>query len=142
MYLTINKIDDANRVIKYDTFKNADDADARIEALKALGITDAFVVDASTLSENFSIGQIGHLAVDISSQTVTWQQADFDSAVDVRAMAALREKRNRLLSETDHHALSDQTLTDEMRIYRAALRDMPSTAASDPGNPTWPEKPS
>jgi hypothetical protein len=58
-----------------------------------------------------------------------------------RDMSALRLERNRLLVETDHHALSDQTLTDEMRSYRAALRDMPSTAAADPANPTWPTKP-
>ena len=52
----------------------------------------------------------------------------------------LRTKRNRLLSETDYLALSDATLTDEMRAYRQALRDLPSNTA-DPANPVWPTKP-
>ena len=30
------------------------------------------------------------------------------------AMEDLRSKRNRLLAETDHYALSDQTLSDDM----------------------------
>ena len=52
----------------------------------------------------------------------------------------LRVERNRLLSETDYLALSDSTLTDEMRTYRQALRDLPANTA-DPANPVWPVKP-
>ena len=52
----------------------------------------------------------------------------------------LRAERNRLLAETDYLALSDVTLTDEMRAYRQALRDLPSNT-SDPANPVWPTKP-
>jgi hypothetical protein len=40
------------------------------------------------------------------------------------AMADLRAKRNKLLQDTDHYALSDQTLSDDMRTYRQALRDI------------------
>ena len=40
------------------------------------------------------------------------------------AMKDLRTKRNRLLAETDHYALSDQTLSDDMRTYRQSLRDI------------------
>jgi len=40
------------------------------------------------------------------------------------AMEDLRAKRNKLLQETDHYALSDQTLSDDMRTYRQALRDI------------------
>ena len=52
----------------------------------------------------------------------------------------LRVERNQLLAETDYLALSDVTLTDEMRAYRQALRDLPSNTA-DPANPVWPTKP-
>ena len=52
----------------------------------------------------------------------------------------LRVERNRLLAETDYLALSDSTLTDEMRTYRQALRDLPANTA-DPANPVWPVKP-
>ena len=52
----------------------------------------------------------------------------------------LRERRNLLLAQTDYLALSDVTLTEDMRAYRQALRDLPANTA-DPANPTWPTKP-
>ena len=52
----------------------------------------------------------------------------------------LRQTRNRLLTETDYLALSDQTLTAEMAAYRQALRDLPANT-TDPANPVWPVKP-
>ena len=55
-------------------------------------------------------------------------------------MAEIRVKRNRLLAETDYLALADSTLTDEMRTYRQALRDLPANT-TDPANPVWPTKP-
>lgn len=52
----------------------------------------------------------------------------------------LRERRNLLLAQTDYFALSDVTLTEDMRTYRQALRDLPANT-TDPANPTWPTKP-
>jgi hypothetical protein len=40
------------------------------------------------------------------------------------AMSNLRAKRNKLLSDTDYLALSDNTMTPEMTAYRQALRDI------------------
>ena len=51
------------------------------------------------------------------------EKAFIDGALD-RALTELREKRNNLLKETDHYALSDQTLSDDMRTYRQDLRDI------------------
>ena len=56
------------------------------------------------------------------------------------AWKALRRERNKLLAETDYLANTDVTMTDEMRDYRQALRDLPANT-SDPSNPTWPTKP-
>ena len=55
-------------------------------------------------------------------------------------MDELRRQRNQLLAETDYLALADSTLTDEMRDYRQALRDLPANTV-DPANPVWPVKP-
>jgi hypothetical protein len=66
------------------------------------------------------------LAVTHSQQRLNW--------VDLRA------ERDRLLAETDYLALADVTLTDEMRTYRQALRDLPANTV-DPVNPAWPTKP-
>jgi propanediol dehydratase large subunit len=40
------------------------------------------------------------------------------------AMQDLRAKRNRLLQDTDFHALSDNTMSVEMTTYRQELRDI------------------
>ena len=40
------------------------------------------------------------------------------------AMETLRAKRNKLLSDTDYLALSDNTMTEEVKTYRQALRDI------------------
>jgi hypothetical protein len=40
------------------------------------------------------------------------------------AMKTLRAKRNKLLSDTDYLALSDNTMTEEVKTYRQALRDI------------------
>ena len=47
-------------------------------------------------------------------------------AAPARALAELRNKRNRLLAETDYLALSDNTLSDDMKKYRQDLRDLPA----------------
>ena len=55
----------------------------------------------------------------------------------------IRTERTRLLAETDHHALSDQTLSDDMKTYRKSLRDLPSDQSSKTkySDITWPTKP-
>lgn len=41
---------------------------------------------------------------------------------------AVRELRNKLLAETDWAGASDVTMSDAMRTYRQALRDIPQQA--------------
>jgi len=54
------------------------------------------------------------------------EEAAVLAAAPARALADLRSKRNRLLAKTDYLALSDSTLTSDMRTYRQALRDLPA----------------
>ncbi len=70
------------------------------------------------------------------------EKAWSDGAV-ARAQANLRVKRNRLLAETDFYALSDVTLSDDMKTYRQNLRDFPDGKDNDDkcDNATWPTKP-
>lgn len=60
-------------------------------------------------------------------------------------LAALREKRDRLLAASDFTQLSDSPMTDAERTawaaYRAALRDLPETYAADPASAQWPAQP-
>ena len=67
-------------------------------------------------------------------------QAEIARLEAAQPMVELRQKRNRLIAETDYLALSDATLTDEMTTYRQTLRDLPANT-TDPANPVWPTKP-
>ena len=48
-----------------------------------------------------------------------WEAGKFD-----RAIASLRQDRNNKLAETDFYALSDVSMSDEMKQYRQDLRDI------------------
>ena len=52
----------------------------------------------------------------------------------------LRIERNAKLAETDFYALSDVTMSDDMKTYRQALRDITKTYKSLE-DVKWPEKP-
>ena len=52
----------------------------------------------------------------------------------------IRDKRNRLLYETDWWCLSDQVPTNEQQLYRKKLRDLPATNA-DPSKIVFPVMP-
>ena len=60
-----------------------------------------------------------------------------------RAQARLRQRRNRLLAETDFYALSDVTMSDDMKTYRQELRDLPEgkDTVEKCENATFPTKP-
>ena len=59
------------------------------------------------------------------------------------SMMRLRSERNSLLAETDYLALSDQTLSEEMKEYRTKLRDITNglTTAEEVEAVVFPEKP-
>ena len=70
-----------------------------------------------------------------------------DDTKDARLLAdewtQIRAERTRLLADTDHLALSDQTLSAGMKTYRTSLRDLPSEQSSKTkySDITWPTKP-
>ena len=70
------------------------------------------------------------------------EQAWADGAL-ARAQANLRFRRNQLLAETDFYALSDVTMSDDMKTYRQELRDLPEgkDTVDKCNNVTWPTKP-
>ena len=72
------------------------------------------------------------------AEEAAWAAGAFD-----RAIAGLRQDRNRRLSSTDWYALQDVTLSPEMRDYRQVLRDLPSGLSTVEGveNISWPVKP-
>ena len=71
------------------------------------------------------------------------EEAAWAAGEDARALAGMRETRNRLLAETDFYALSDVTMSSDMTTYRQELRDLPSgkTTKAHVDAATWPTKP-
>ena len=71
------------------------------------------------------------------------EETAWANAAPARALADLRQRRNRLLAETDYLALSDNTLSDDMKTYRKDLRDLPAgkDTVKKCEDATWPTKP-
>ena len=71
------------------------------------------------------------------AEEAAWAAGAFD-----RAIGRLREDRNRKLAATDWHALQDVTMSDEVRDYRQALRDLPAglTTVEQVEAVEWPVK--
>jgi hypothetical protein len=78
--------------------------------------------------------------VELTAEEIAEREAYARDVLPVEQMKDLRRQRDQLLAETDYLALADSTLTDEMRDYRQALRDLPANTV-DPSNPVWPTKP-
>ena len=80
-----------------------------------------------------------------AEEDTAWDNAEtaWNNGALSRAQANLREKRNRLLAETDYYALSDVTMSDEMKKYRQDLRDLPDgkDTVEKCDNATFPTKP-
>ena len=73
------------------------------------------------------------------SEETDWNNSEFD-----RELNKFREKRNKLLSETDYLGASDNTMSSEIITYRQALRDLTNglTTVEQIEAVIFPEKPS
>ena len=87
-------------------------------------------------------GNIVPFTAEEEAQRDAEEQVYSDGAFD-RAIANLRQDRNRKLAETDFYALSDVTMSAEMTTYRQELRNLPTglTTVEEVNNVTWPTKP-
>ncbi len=48
-----------------------------------------------------------------------------------RQLSEIRNLRNQKLSETDYFAMSDNTMSDEMKVFRKSMRDIPQDYSAD-----------
>ena len=131
------------------------------EALSSLGITEWVLRGEPTTEDEFKemfrkvtgADENGSAieSADTSKWGVTWKQvSDKMATIDAAApMVELRKQRDAKLAETDWTALSDVTLSDNMKTYRQALRDLPASADGKDAslkdgvleNVKWPQKP-
>tara|TARA_Y100001973_G_C5172600_1_gene319990 strand:+ start:526 stop:876 length:351 start_codon:yes stop_codon:yes gene_type:complete len=77
------------------------------------------------------------------NQGLVWEEPAAHTVSDEQKLSDLRRERNLKLNETDYLALSDQTLSTDMKNYRQALRDITKSYSSmDAVGFAWPTKPS
>ena len=80
-----------------------------------------------------------------AEEETAWDNAEtaWNNGALSRAQANLRSRRNRLLAETDFYALSDVTMSDDMKNYRQDFRDLPAgkDTVEKCDNATFPTKP-
>ena len=55
----------------------------------------------------------------------------WDDAKADRKLTEIRQLRNSKLSETDYLAMSDNTMSDEMKAFRKSMRDIPQDYSAD-----------
>ena len=100
-------------------------------------VVNTIVVDSLDFAENLVEATVGGIGWSYADGNFT---APSDSRTDEEKSDAARKRRNDLLAETDYLALSDQTLTDDMKTYRENLRAVPEQAGF-PNSVSWPTKP-
>lgn len=109
---------------------------------RPVDLGDYVLVKATEVTEEVTSGKKrGDTTVsgDKDKETVTVTHTAVDQT-DVEQWAEIRASRDSKLIATDHYALSDVTMADNMKSYRQALRDLPASE-SDPDDITWPTKP-
>ena len=89
---------------------------------------------------------VDRVSVQLSAEEETARDAEetaFANDAFNRAIANVRDKRNRLIAETDYFALSDVTMSSDMTTYRQNLRDITNDVdtVEKCNNITWPTKP-
>jgi len=87
------------------------------KAIKKINLNAEFSVNADDINQiTWHNGTTPIPVADIEAQ---FPAVELDNA-----MQNLRAKRNRLLQDTDFHALSDNTMSADMTTYRQELRDI------------------
>ena len=130
------------------------------EALSALNIQEWTMTGEPTSEEEFKAqfkkvtgvdsNGTGILSSDPKDFGTTWAKvsAKQKELTDAEPMVELRRQRDLLLAETDWMSLPDSpTMSDDMKAYRQALRDItkdakPTLKNGVLGNVTFPTKPS
>ena len=68
---------------------------------------------------------------DEEKQTLVDEWNAWESKSGERKLEQIRVIRNQKLSETDYLAMSDNTMSDEMKAFRKSMRDIPQDYSAD-----------
>ena len=68
---------------------------------------------------------------DEEKQTLVDEWNAWESKSGERKLEQIRVIRNQKLSETDYFAMSDNTMSDEIKAFRKSMRDIPQDYSAD-----------
>jgi len=100
-------------------------------------VVNSIIVNSLDDLPNLINGDVGGIGWKIVDGVLTEPEITIS---DEKKAADARAYRNSLLAESDWTANSDVTMSDAMKTYRQALRDVP-TQSGFPTDITWPTKP-
>ena len=68
---------------------------------------------------------------DAECEVLLQQTIEWNNGSNNRKLNEIRIIRNQKLSETDYFAMSDNTMSDEMKAFRKSMRDIPQDYSAD-----------
>jgi len=80
---------------------------------------------------------INGVKVDFTAEEEAARDAEikaWNDAKSTRQIKEIRDIRNQKLSETDYLAMSDNTMSDNMKNFRKSMRDIPQDYSADKYN--------
>ena len=89
------------------------------------------------------ISATNHGDIELSEEEITEREAElavWQAGESDRLKIKVRTERDIRLAQTDFYALNDVTISDAMKTYRQALRDVPAQSGF-PTDINWPTKP-
>lgn len=98
-------------------------------------VVNSIIVNSLDDLPNLIAGDVGGIGWKIVDGVLTEPEITIS---DEKKSADARGYRNGLLAETDWTASSDVTMSDAMKAYRQALRDVPAQSGF-PTTINWPE---
>ena len=90
------------------------------------------VAKQGSLSKNKD-GTYSYSWTEVNKFSKKADETEYLKTLDEETAKALRNKRNKRLSETDWTSASDLTMSDDMKTYRQELRDLPANYTTTDG---------
>lgn len=112
-----------------------------LESLNLEEVTTESIPEINEQTQNLTLGSEPTLKDGKWAYRYTIEDKTSEELVEVQTQlkTSARNMRNALLFETDFYALGDVTMSDAIKTYRQALRDLP--AHKDWPNVDFPTKP-
>ena len=83
---------------------------------------------------NIYVHFINGKEVPFTAEEITARKAEEQAELDKKPqydLSTIRKIRNQKLQETDYLAMSDNTMSDEMKAFRKSMRDIPQDYSAD-----------